>query len=110
MGAQAISSYENVEWGAAVALGLTAVLWFYFVYHELASVLGANYFNDLYHHMVCTASGQVTLMKIFFGVTVWDRLQRMSLVAVAYTTLFNSAHDFERSAVTAALGLPLVYM
>ena len=82
------------------------MLWIYFVYHEIITGFGR----------AADANEILALVPEFLmGQSVWDRLQRLSLIAVALTTLLDLAYGFAGdggavAAVASSFALPLVYM
>ena len=82
------------------------MLWIYFVYHEVVTEFGS----------AADAKEILALVPEFLmGQSLWDRLQRLSLVAVALTTFLDLAYVIAGdggavAAVASSFALPLVYM
>ena len=95
---------QSERWGGLLALGVTAIFWLYFVRHEIYT----GYVWNPETKGFGTKLKQLILV-LLFGKSVWDKLQRLSLAAVAAATILNLNHDFSGSAEAAALGLPLLY-
>ena len=90
--------------GSLLGLSVTAVLWIYFVYHEIITEFGS----------AADANEILALVPEFLmGQSLWDRLQRLSLVAVALTTFLDLAYVFAgdggAAAVASSFALPLVF-
>ena len=107
---------------------VTAVLWMYFVYHEIATCrldsskenlrdigkwlqgLGLGLKSTPKTREILNNKYVVGILGFILGGGTWDRLQRLDLIAVAVTTYLDLTEQYQAGATSASFALPLVFM